>query len=153
VIAEICDSVIIPVEMGGGISNISEALEALSLGVYRLVIGTLIHENEKEFIKIFEKVGPKKISAAIDVIDNEVDVALSPESNVLGAMNRNQLKAECFEDRLEDARLRGGKLHEFKAIKAHWIVKHGSSISVSSLAGVIVEVGLKMSLLFWLKMR
>lgn len=72
IIAEICDSVIIPVELGGGISNLQDAEEAISLGVYRLVIGSLAITNEKEFIKILERFGSKKIAAAIDVVDNEV---------------------------------------------------------------------------------
>ncbi|MCF8241227.1 MAG: 1-(5-phosphoribosyl)-5-[(5-phosphoribosylamino)methylideneamino] imidazole-4-carboxamide isomerase [Melioribacteraceae bacterium] len=74
IIEEICDSVIIPVELGGGIRNLKDADEAFSLGVYRLVIGSLAYNDENEFIKIIEKYGPKKISAAIDVIDDEVVV-------------------------------------------------------------------------------
>lgn len=72
VIADICESVVIPVEMGGGIANLEGAKEALSLGVYRLVIGTLIHENEKEFINILETCGPKRVVAAMDVIGDDV---------------------------------------------------------------------------------
>ncbi|MCO6472801.1 MAG: 1-(5-phosphoribosyl)-5-[(5-phosphoribosylamino)methylideneamino] imidazole-4-carboxamide isomerase [Melioribacteraceae bacterium] len=71
-IGEICESVIIPVEMGGGISNINDAKEALDLGIFRLVIGSLIIDNEKEFVKILDQFGPKKIAAAIDVRDNKI---------------------------------------------------------------------------------
>ncbi len=86
IIEEICNSVIIPVEMGGGISSYEEAETLFGLGVFRIVIGTLAYENPKEFKKIFERYGPQKISAAIDVIDAEVVVSgrkiktgLSPE--------------------------------------------------------------------------
>lgn len=71
-IADICDSVIIPVELGGGISNLEEADEVFTLGVYRIVVGSLVIKNEREFKKIFEKYGPKKVAAAIDVMDNRV---------------------------------------------------------------------------------
>ena len=71
-LGEICESVIIPVQFGGGINSFEDAQEAFSLGAFRLVIGSLAHENQKEFIKIIEHFGPHKISAAIDVIDNEV---------------------------------------------------------------------------------
>ncbi len=74
IIEEICNSVIIPVEMGGGISSFEEAETLFGLGVFRIVIGTLAYENPGEFGKIFEHYGPQKISAAIDVIDNEVVV-------------------------------------------------------------------------------
>ena len=71
-IQQICQSVIIPVEFGGGISSLEEARSVMDLGVYRLVIGSLAFLNPKEFEKILSYVGPSKISAAIDVIDEEV---------------------------------------------------------------------------------
>ena len=71
-LGEICESVIIPVQFGGGINSFNDANEAFELGAFRLVIGSLAFDNPKEFIKIFEKFGPQKISAAIDIIDNEV---------------------------------------------------------------------------------
>ncbi len=74
IIEEICNSVIIPVEMGGGVHSFDEAETLFGLGVFRIVIGTLAFENRSEFIKILEHFGPQKICAAIDVIDNEVVV-------------------------------------------------------------------------------
>ncbi len=73
-IGEICESVIIPVEFGGGIQSLEEAEEIFNLGVFRLVIGSLAYTNPNEFKKILEKFGPQKISAAIDVIENEIVV-------------------------------------------------------------------------------
>lgn len=71
-VQQICESVIIPVEFGGGISSLEEARLVMSLGIYRLVIGSLAFLNKSEFERILAEVGPQKISAAIDVIDNEV---------------------------------------------------------------------------------
>ncbi len=72
IIEEICNSVIIPVEYGGGIKSLVDAEEAFSLGVYRIVVGSLAYKNTPEFEKIFNKFGPKKISAAIDVFGENV---------------------------------------------------------------------------------
>lgn len=72
IIGEICESVIIPVEFGGGITTLADAEETLSLGAFRLVVGSLAFTNPNEFKKIFEKFGPQKISAAIDVINDEL---------------------------------------------------------------------------------
>lgn len=72
IIKSICDSVIIPVEFGGGISSLEEAKEVMDLGIYRLVVGSLAYFNPKEFESILAFVGPQKISAAIDVIDEKV---------------------------------------------------------------------------------
>ncbi|MDX1701813.1 MAG: 1-(5-phosphoribosyl)-5-[(5-phosphoribosylamino)methylideneamino] imidazole-4-carboxamide isomerase [Melioribacteraceae bacterium] len=71
-LGEICESVIIPVEFGGGITSIEDAEEALELGAFRLVIGSLAYTNPDEFKKIFERFGPQKISAAIDVVNDEL---------------------------------------------------------------------------------
>ncbi|MGD8779806.1 MAG: 1-(5-phosphoribosyl)-5-[(5-phosphoribosylamino)methylideneamino] imidazole-4-carboxamide isomerase [Ignavibacteria bacterium] len=74
IIRKICDSVVIPVELGGGIHTIKEAEEIFDLGVFRLVIGTMCYENPEEFETLLNKYGTKRISAAMDVIDNEVVV-------------------------------------------------------------------------------
>jgi phosphoribosylformimino-5-aminoimidazole carboxamide ribotide isomerase len=72
IIAEMCESVIIPIQLGGGIRTFEDAEISIELGVFRLVIGTMAFDNQKEFLKVLEHFGPRKIAAAIDVIDNEV---------------------------------------------------------------------------------
>ena len=72
VIKEICESVIIPVEFGGGIASYDEASEAMDLGVTRLVVGSLAYTNSNEFEKIVKEFGSKRISAAIDIIANKI---------------------------------------------------------------------------------
>ena len=75
IISEICESVIIPVETGGGISSLKDAEEMFDLGVSRIIIGSLIYKNEKEFLKILEKYGARKIVAAMDVVDNQIVIS------------------------------------------------------------------------------
>ncbi len=72
IIKKICSSVIIPVEMGGGIRTYEDAKQAFDLGVARIVAGTMAYENPDEFRKILDEFTPNKVVAAIDVIDNEV---------------------------------------------------------------------------------
>jgi phosphoribosylformimino-5-aminoimidazole carboxamide ribotide isomerase len=74
IIEEICESVIIPVEMGGGIRNIDDAQLLFDLGVFRIIAGTMANENPEEFKKILEMYGPLKVVAAIDVMDEHVVV-------------------------------------------------------------------------------
>lgn len=94
ILGEICESVIIPVEFGGGIKTLDDAEEALSLGAFRLVIGSLAYTTPKMFNKIFEKFGPQKISAAIDVIDNELVIH--------GRKEKTGIKAVDFAKKLAD---------------------------------------------------
>lgn len=73
-IEKICTSVIIPVQLGGGIRKLEDARRILDAGVYRIIIGTVAFENPPEFRKIVDEIGPKRIAAAIDVYDDEVVV-------------------------------------------------------------------------------
>ena len=72
VIRKICEAVIIPVELGGGISSLDDAKLAFDQGVARIVVGSLAFDNSDEFVKILEYFTPKKVVAAIDVINAEV---------------------------------------------------------------------------------
>jgi len=74
IVREICESVVIPVEFGGGISSFDEAQEAMDLGVTRLVIGSLAYTNPIEFDKIVKQFGTSRLSAAIDIINNKVAI-------------------------------------------------------------------------------
>jgi len=89
-IEKICTSVIIPVQLGGGIRTLEDAKRILDAGVYRIVVGSVAYENPVEFRKIVEHIGPKRIAAAIDVYENEVVVmgrktrtGLSPREQAL----------------------------------------------------------------------
>jgi phosphoribosylformimino-5-aminoimidazole carboxamide ribotide isomerase len=72
IIEKICSSVVIPVQLGGGIRTVDDAKRAIDLGIYRIVIGSLFHENRIEFEKILNAIGATRMVAAIDFFENEV---------------------------------------------------------------------------------
>jgi phosphoribosylformimino-5-aminoimidazole carboxamide ribotide isomerase len=72
IIKKICNSVIIPVEYGGGIHTFEDAKNAIELGVFRLVIGTMAHEKPDDFKKVIDTFGTQIISAAMDVVNEQV---------------------------------------------------------------------------------
>ncbi|MBN1638044.1 MAG: 1-(5-phosphoribosyl)-5-[(5-phosphoribosylamino)methylideneamino] imidazole-4-carboxamide isomerase [Ignavibacteriales bacterium] len=72
IIKNICKSVIIPVQLGGGIRTLDDAKEVFELGIYRLVIGSLALTNFLEFENILNYFGPLKIIAALDVMGDEM---------------------------------------------------------------------------------
>jgi phosphoribosylformimino-5-aminoimidazole carboxamide ribotide isomerase len=74
IIRDICSSVIIPVEFSGGIRSLEHAKEVVDLGVSRITISTMAIENKKEFEKVFNHFGPKKIVISMDVVENELIV-------------------------------------------------------------------------------
>jgi len=71
-IKRMCEAVIIPIELGGGIRTHLDAQEIFELGVARVVIGSMAFENPREFIKILDDFTPNKVVAAIDIINDEV---------------------------------------------------------------------------------
>ncbi len=88
IIRKICESVIIPVELGGGIRDFEDAKLLFELGVARVVIGSMAFEKPREFIKILDAYSPNKVVAAIDVVNGEVVTR--------GRQTRTHLKAVQF---------------------------------------------------------
>jgi phosphoribosylformimino-5-aminoimidazole carboxamide ribotide isomerase len=72
IIEEICSSVIIPVEFAGGIRTFEDVEMIMDTGISRLALATMAIENREEFIKVFNKYGPKKIVVGLDIIDDEI---------------------------------------------------------------------------------
>ena len=93
-IEQICSSVIIPVQYGGGIKCCEDAVEMIQLGVYRVIVGTLALRNPAEFTKMIDKLTPNKVVAAIDVIDDEVVID--------ARTTKTGLKPEEFARKLKD---------------------------------------------------
>ena len=66
VIFEIVKRVAVPVQVGGGIRSVEDALYFVKAGAYRIVLGTVLYENLELFKKIVDAVGPGKIIVALD---------------------------------------------------------------------------------------
>jgi phosphoribosylformimino-5-aminoimidazole carboxamide ribotide isomerase len=71
-IRRMCEAVIIPIILGGGIRSYEDAKNAFDLGVARVVIGSMAFEKPREFIKILDEFTPNKVVSAIDVVNDEV---------------------------------------------------------------------------------
>jgi phosphoribosylformimino-5-aminoimidazole carboxamide ribotide isomerase len=72
IIAQMCSSVVIPVEFTGGIRNLEDAKAIMDTGICRLALGTMPISNPEEFKKVFELFGPTKIVLSLDIIDDEL---------------------------------------------------------------------------------
>jgi len=70
IIKEIVDKVGVPVQLGGGIRSIETARRLLDeLGVYRIVLGTVIVDNKELVKKLLDEYSPAKIIVSIDVLN------------------------------------------------------------------------------------
>lgn len=73
IIKEICKSVDVPVQLGGGIRNFETAKKIIEeLGVYRIVIGTAAITNPTLIKKIIDNYSPSKLVIGIDEKLNNV---------------------------------------------------------------------------------
>jgi phosphoribosylformimino-5-aminoimidazole carboxamide ribotide isomerase len=72
IVEKICSSVIIPVEFAGGIRDMEDVKQIMDTGISRLLLTTMSIENPDEFKKVFDKYGPMKIAAGLDVIEGEI---------------------------------------------------------------------------------
>jgi phosphoribosylformimino-5-aminoimidazole carboxamide ribotide isomerase len=62
------------VQFGGGLRTLADIEQALSLGVRRVVLGTVALENPDVLSKAIEQFGSDRISVGIDARDNQVRI-------------------------------------------------------------------------------
>lgn len=85
-IRRIVSSVDIPVELGGGMRSLSAIRQAFDIGVYRVLIRTMIIEEPEVAKKAIEIYGPSKIALGIDARDGIVVTHGWTESSGLTAL-------------------------------------------------------------------
>jgi phosphoribosylformimino-5-aminoimidazole carboxamide ribotide isomerase len=86
-IRKIVGAVDIPVELGGGLRTYEEVERALALGVYRVVVGTMVIEEPDVAQKALAAFGPSKIVLGIDAMDGMVMMQGWKESSGLTALS------------------------------------------------------------------
>jgi phosphoribosylformimino-5-aminoimidazole carboxamide ribotide isomerase len=95
VITEIVRSVDIPIELTGGIRNFEEVNKAFSLGVTRVIIGTMTIENPEDAIRSLQTFGPSTVILGLDSQNGFVktygDVSDTGLHSVSVALNAKQM--------------------------------------------------------------
>jgi phosphoribosylformimino-5-aminoimidazole carboxamide ribotide isomerase len=74
VVEEILKEVSIPVQMGGGIRTIKEAIYLLEMGISRVILGTLAIETPKTVQNLSQDYGKERVMVALDCKDSRVMV-------------------------------------------------------------------------------
>jgi len=86
VLQRMIDTIDIPIELGGGLRSFEAVRQAFEIGVYRVLIGTMMIENPDEAKRVLEKFGPSKVVLGIDAIDGVVATHGWSESSGLTAI-------------------------------------------------------------------
>ncbi len=74
VVENILNSVDIPVQMGGGIRTVKNAVHLLEMGVEKVILGTMAVENPENVEILSREFGPDRILVALDSKDSRVVV-------------------------------------------------------------------------------
>jgi phosphoribosylformimino-5-aminoimidazole carboxamide ribotide isomerase len=72
ILKRMVDAVDTPIQVGGGLRTYDEIEHVLSLGVYRIVIGTAAVEQPRLIERLIKTFGTRKIAIGIDVKDGKV---------------------------------------------------------------------------------
>jgi phosphoribosylformimino-5-aminoimidazole carboxamide ribotide isomerase len=86
VLQRLVRTVDIPVELGGGLRSFEDVRQAFDLGMYRVLISTMMIENPDEARRVIEAYGPSKVVLGIDAIDGIVATHGWAESSGLTAL-------------------------------------------------------------------
>jgi phosphoribosylformimino-5-aminoimidazole carboxamide ribotide isomerase len=80
------ETVDIPIELGGGLRSLEEVRKAFDLGVYRVLVSTMVIDEPDEAKRVIETFGASKIVLGIDALDGIVATRGWTESSGLTAM-------------------------------------------------------------------
>ncbi|WP_048190113.1 1-(5-phosphoribosyl)-5-[(5-phosphoribosylamino)methylideneamino]imidazole-4-carboxamide isomerase [Methanobacterium sp. SMA-27] len=72
VVEKILDTVSIPVQLGGGIRTVQDAMDLLDIGVEKVILGTMAVENPETVKELSNKYGSNRILVALDSKDSKV---------------------------------------------------------------------------------
>lgn len=121
IIKTMVETVDVPILLGGGMRTFEEVQAAMSIGIYRAVISTMLVEHPADAVKCLEAFGANKIVIGIESRDGLVDIRGRSEHSGLTAvsfaLNAKQLgfKRILYTDILRDGTMRGPN---FTAIRA-----------------------------------
>jgi phosphoribosylformimino-5-aminoimidazole carboxamide ribotide isomerase len=87
VVRRIVETVDIPIELGGGLRSYDSIQQAFKMGVYRVLVGTMLIEHPDEASRALESFGPSKIVLGIDAIDGIVATRGWRQSSGLTALS------------------------------------------------------------------
>ena len=85
-IRRMVETVDIPIELGGGLRTFDAVKAAFDLGMYRVLVGTMLIENPDEAKRVMDTFGPSKVVLGIDALDGIVAVRGMAESSGLTAL-------------------------------------------------------------------
>jgi phosphoribosylformimino-5-aminoimidazole carboxamide ribotide isomerase len=122
IIREICATLDIPVQVGGGIRSIDDIREALAAGVARVVLGTSAARDPDLVSEAVARFGARRIVVGIDARDGEVRVEGWTEGSGLDAvdfaleMERRGCCRIVYTDISRDGTMEGPNIEAYRSL-------------------------------------
>lgn len=87
IIEKLIASVVIPVQVGGGLRTIEKIREAFKIGAARVVLGTIAVTNPEILQQALDEFGAEKIIVSLDVLKNSVMIFGRKETSALNPVS------------------------------------------------------------------
>ncbi|MGB9664615.1 MAG: 1-(5-phosphoribosyl)-5-[(5-phosphoribosylamino)methylideneamino]imidazole-4-carboxamide isomerase [Ignavibacteria bacterium] len=87
IIEKLISSVVIPVQVGGGLRTIEKIREAFKIGAARVVLGSIAVTNPEILQQALDEFGAEKIIVSLDVIKNSVMIFGRKETSALNPIS------------------------------------------------------------------
>jgi phosphoribosylformimino-5-aminoimidazole carboxamide ribotide isomerase len=121
----ICESVDIPVQLGGGIRSLDAIETALDMGVYRVVIGTAAVREPELISEAIERFGCRRVVVSIDAEDGEARVEGWTEGGGVDAvklaldMEQRGVRRFVYTDISRDGTMEGPNVKAYRTLGQH----------------------------------
>ncbi|MBV1756226.1 MAG: 1-(5-phosphoribosyl)-5-[(5-phosphoribosylamino)methylideneamino]imidazole-4-carboxamide isomerase [Dethiosulfatibacter sp.] len=121
-IREITKSISIPIQIGGGIRTAARIDELLSLGVSRVILGTIAVENQ-ELLMALAKTYANQMAVSVDAVEGKAavrgwkDVTSVDVIDICQIMEKSGIKTLIYTDILRDGMLKGPNIAMYKRLQ------------------------------------
>lgn len=121
-IREIAKSISIPIQIGGGIRTGERIEELLSLGVSRVILGTIAVENQ-ELLMALAKTYANQMAVSVDAVEGKAavrgwkDLTSVDVIDICQIMEKSGIKTLIYTDILRDGMLKGPNTAMYKRLQ------------------------------------
>lgn len=122
VIAQMCEALDIPIQLGGGIRSMEQLESVFDMGVYRVVIGTAAVRNPGFVSEAIERYSARRIVVGIDARDGEARVQGWTEGSGVNAtdlaqeMENRGVRRIVYTDISRDGTMKGLNVDAYRAM-------------------------------------
>ncbi len=125
VVREICKSVDVPCELGGGIRSFEDAKRMLEAGVARVIVGTAAYKNPELLSDLIKEFGSEKVVLGIDAKNGKVAISGWLDTTDMEALDlakdfvEKGIRRIIYTDIATDGMLKGPNYEEMARICDH----------------------------------